>query len=149
MQAKRLHLTYDLGGGINEKGIFYTLMRDEKLLHLQMAPIQLSDFGNAEKRQKAYTEHRITHLQSMVSQLEFGDHDWAYHFRNNDGTDRFVYKRKPLVVTKYLWAPLIEESDIKFKYWTSSVCFREGKTTPSKTPKLSLQWLRLVEWARG
>jgi hypothetical protein len=93
-----------------------TLLRDGKILYVQAEPIpNLSNYGPI-KRNEAYNS-LLTSIQILLDDIEFGRGDWLYLLRDDDGGDRLVYKRKPLVISNFLWAPLIDENEIEITRW--------------------------------
>ena len=94
------------------------MLRDGKILHVQAKPIvgpTIPDRGPVE-RSNAYNA-LLTSIQLVLDDIEFDRGDWMYLLRNEDGSDRLVYRRKPLVITKFLWAPRIDETEIEFTRW--------------------------------
>ncbi|KIM89957.1 hypothetical protein PILCRDRAFT_2217 [Piloderma croceum F 1598] len=112
------HLTYHLGGGPDENGTYYTLLRDGKILYVQAKPIVGPNFVNRgpAETNKAYNS-LLTSIQILLDDIEFGRGDWLYLLRNGDGSDRLIYRRKPLVISNFLWAPLIDEIEIEITRW--------------------------------
>jgi len=65
---------------------------------------------------KAYNS-LLTSIQILLDDIEFGRGDWMYLLRDEDGGERLVYKRKPLVISNFIWAPLIDETEIETTRW--------------------------------
>ena len=92
-----------------------TLLRDGQILHVQIDPFNRMDLELLEE----YSEYtsRLTSIQIMLDDIEFGRGDWLYILRDADGNSRFVYKRKPRWITNFIWAPYIDENEIQFTKW--------------------------------
>jgi hypothetical protein len=95
-----------------------TLLRDGKILYVQAGPIIGPNFVNRgpAETNKAYNS-LLTSIQILLDDIEFGRGDWLYLLRNEDGSDRLIYRRKPLVISNFLWAPLIDEIEIEITRW--------------------------------
>jgi hypothetical protein len=116
------HLTYHLGGGRDHDGTYYTLLRDGRILFVQNEPITDPDLVNDEIPGVSMAANRmynsfLTTIQLLLDQIEFGRGDWAYLLRDEDGSYRFVYRKKPIVMSKFIWAPLIDENEIEITRW--------------------------------
>lgn len=124
------HLTYLLGGGDDADGTYYRLLRDGKIICVQVEPISSSyDPENETLDQKLdwFNYHsKLTSIQILLDDLDFDRGDWVYIMHDEDGSDRLVYRRKPLVITKFLWAPLIDEKTIDYTKWSVLGHHREG-----------------------
>ena len=107
-----------------------TLLRDGKILFVQAQPIPfLANHGPIEMN-KAYNS-LLTSIQILLDDIEFGRGDWMYLLRDEDGGERLVYKRKPLVISNFIWAPLIDETEIETTRW-GIYGTREGRSTSTK-----------------
>ena len=100
---------------------------------------------------KAYNS-LLSSIQILLDDIEFGKGDWLYILRDEDGSDRLVYRRKPLVISNFLWAPRIDENEIVITRW-GIYGNREGQSALRKTLASAIFTLfvfdRLVEWERS
>lgn len=132
------HLTYHLGGGYDSDGSYYPLLRDGKILYLQADPVVSPEYdpephvtdSNRAERIRAIDNYDgfLSTIQTLLDEIEFDRGDWAYLLREDDGSFRLAYKNRPALLTKNIWAPLIDEKDIAItcNRW-SMMDYREGQ----------------------
>jgi hypothetical protein len=105
-------------------------MRDGKILHIQTKAIteaagDLLD-SNVRARLFATYYYFFASIQTLLDDIEFDRGDWLYILPNKDSTHRLIYKRKPIISDRFLWAPLIDEKDIEITRWDLLLGTREG-----------------------
>lgn len=147
------HLTFHLGGGRDHDGTYYTLLRDGRILFIQNEPIANPDLINDEipsvsKAANQVYNSFLTTIQLLLDQIEFDRGDWAYLLRDEDGSYRFVYRKKPLVMSKFIWAPFIDESEIEITRWGLAQS-REGMAFLIVGVHVSRNFGRMVERKGG
>jgi hypothetical protein len=125
------------------------LLRDGKILYVQARPIVGPNFVNRgpAETNKAYTS-LLTSIQILLDDIEFDRGDWLYLLRSEDGSDRLIYRRKPLVISNFLWAPLIDEIEIEITRW-GIYGTREGWSASGSFESAIFTHLFVIGWWNG
>jgi len=107
------------------------LLRDGHILYVQNEPISRPDLADDNNPNGLAAARRIynsflTTIQLLLDQIEFGRGDWAYLLRDQDGSYRLVYRKKPLIMSKFVWAPFIDENEVRCQSTQKQISINQG-----------------------